>query len=30
MREKVLREIKMEAGKARKDPMTVLKVTIDH
>jgi hypothetical protein len=30
MRKKVLREIKMEAAKARKDPMTVLKATIDH
>ena len=30
MRKKVLRELKEEAAKARKDPMTVLKATIEH
>ena len=30
MRKKVLRELKEEAAAARKDPMTVLKATIDH
>ena len=30
MRKKVLRELKAEAAAARKDPMTVLKATIEH